>query len=90
MLFFGVTTHVVDGLNWKNLMVKNIGVQTSVDPDFAVDFPLAMQWIAEQRIDVSPILTHRFKLDEIQTAFDTFAQRRDKALKVLIDFPAGE
>ena len=69
-------------------MVKNISVQTSINPDFNRDFPLAMRWIAEQRIDVSPIITHRFDLAEIQTAFETFHQRRDGALKVLVDFPA--
>ena len=86
---FGVPTETVDGLPWRLLMVKNIRVQTSIDPEFDRDFPLAMRWIAEGRIDVSPIITHRFELHEIQTAFDTFHQRRDGALKVLVDFPAG-
>lgn len=89
MLFFGVPTKVVDGLHWQKLMFKNISVQTSINPDFDIDFPLAMQWIAEKRIDVSPIITHRYKVEEIQAAFDLFAQRREGALKVLIDFPAG-
>jgi len=87
ILVFGVPTKIVDGLHWQSVMVKNISVQTSINPDFSKDFPLAMRWIAEQRIDVSPIVTHRFELQDIQTAFETFHQRRDGALKVLVDFP---
>lgn len=87
LLVFGVPTKVVDGLHWNRLLVKNVQVHTSIDPDFSRDFPLAMRWIAEKRIDVSPIVTHRFPLRDVQTAFDTFHQRRDGALKVLLDFP---
>jgi threonine dehydrogenase-like Zn-dependent dehydrogenase len=85
MLVFGVPTEVVDGIRWRDLLVKNLTVHTSVNPDFEIDFPLAMQWIAEKRIDVSGLLTHRFPLAEIQTAFETFHEHRDGALKVLID-----
>jgi threonine dehydrogenase-like Zn-dependent dehydrogenase len=87
ILFFGVPRERLDGIHWRNLWVKNICVHTSVNPDFARDFPLAMRWINEGRVNVSPIITHRYRLEEIQTAFDTFRHRRDGALKVFIDFP---
>ncbi len=58
-------------------------------PDFAIDFPLAMRWINERRVDVSPIITHRYGVEQIQDAFDLFFGRREGSLKVLIDFPAG-
>jgi threonine dehydrogenase-like Zn-dependent dehydrogenase len=48
-----------------------------------------MQWIGEGRIDVRPLLTHTFPLSEIQTAFETFSDRKDDACKVLIRFPAA-
>ena len=87
ILSFGLSEASIDGIHWKDLLWKNITVHTSINPDFARDFPLAMRWIGEGRIDVGPIVTHRFDLSDIQTAFDTFRQRRDGALKVLIDFP---
>jgi threonine dehydrogenase-like Zn-dependent dehydrogenase len=46
-----------------------------------------MQWIAERRIDLSPVITHHYPVAEIQEAFDTFAERRDGALKVFVEFP---
>jgi threonine dehydrogenase-like Zn-dependent dehydrogenase len=90
ILFFGVPSKTpLDGVRWHDLFVKNLTVHTSVNPDFAVDFPLAMQWIAEGRIDVGPLITHRFPVREIQAAFETFRDRREGAIKVLVDFGAG-
>lgn len=88
ILYFGVPPAQIDGVNWRDLFRKNLTVHTSVDPDFRSDFPLAMRWIGEGRVDVSRIITHRFPLGEIQQAFETFRDRTDGALKVLIEFPA--
>jgi threonine dehydrogenase-like Zn-dependent dehydrogenase len=88
LLYFGVPPETIDGLRWRDLFYKNITVHTSVNPDFRRDFPLAMQWIGERRINVAPIITHRFPLADIQTAFETFRDRVDGAIKVLVDFPA--
>jgi threonine dehydrogenase-like Zn-dependent dehydrogenase len=89
ILFFGVPRKQVDELRWGDLFRKNLTVYTSVEPDFTRDFPLAMRWIGEGRLNVAPIITHRFPLQQIQEAFDTFRSRRDGALKVFIDFPAA-
>ena len=40
--------------------------------------------LANRRIDVRPLVTHRFPLRAFADALDTFTQRRDGALKVLI------
>lgn len=88
ILCFGVPPATIDGLRWRDLFFKNATVHTSVNPDFQQDFPLAMQWTREGRIDVSPIITHRFPLSRMQEAFETFRDRRDGAIKVIVDFPA--
>lgn len=88
ILAFGVPPEKLDGLRWRDLFFKNATIHTSVNPDFRREFPLAMQWIGEGRIDVTPILTHRFPLAEIQAAYELFCERRDGALKVLVEFPA--
>jgi len=88
LLSFGVPPKVINGLRWRDLFFKNVTVYTSLGPDFRRDFPLAMQWISEGRVDVSPIITHRFPLSRIQEAFETFRDRRDGAIKVIVDFPA--
>lgn len=88
MLWFGVPPETIDGIRWRQLLIKNITIRTSVDPDFNRDFPLAMRWLAEGRLDLCPIVTHTFPLRDIQTAYETFRDRRDGAQKVVIEFPA--
>ena len=87
--YFGMAPQLLDGIRWRDLYFKNLAVTTSVGPDFTRDFPLAMQWIGEGRMDVRPLVTHSFPLSEIQTAFETFCDRKDGACKVLIRFPAA-
>lgn len=90
VLVFGVPPVRTDNVLLKDAMLKNLTISTSLHPDFDRTFPLAMQWIAEGRVDLSPLLTHRFPLAEIQQAFDIFRDRLDGAQKVLVEFPAWQ
>ena len=40
--------------------------------------------IASDRVDLKPMVTHRFKLDQIEEAYELFAHQRDGVLKVAI------
>ncbi len=41
-----------------------------------------MSVVASGRVERTPLVTHRFKLDDIQEAYDLFANQRDGVLKV--------
>ena len=43
-----------------------------------------MEVIASGRVDTRPLVTHRFKLDDIEAAYDLFSHQRDGVLKVAI------
>jgi threonine dehydrogenase-like Zn-dependent dehydrogenase len=43
-----------------------------------------MDVIASARADLRPLVTHRFKLDDIVAAYDLFSHQRDGVLKVAI------
>ena len=43
-----------------------------------------MDVIASGRVDLKPMVTHRFKLDQIEAAYELFANQRDGVLKVAI------
>lgn len=88
VLYFGVPANEIHNVRLKDAMLRNVRILTSLHPDFERTFPLAMQWLAEERINLAPLLTHRFPLADIQTAFDTFRDRRDGAIKVLVEFPS--
>ncbi|MEZ6048518.1 MAG: zinc-binding dehydrogenase [Planctomycetaceae bacterium] len=88
LLYFGVPPTTIDDVRWGDVFRKNLTVITSVEPDFSLDFPLAMQWISEGRVDVSHLLTHRYPLSEIQKAYEHFRDKTDGSIKVLIEFPS--
>ena len=88
ILYFGVPANTIDGVKLRAALFKNLVITTSIHPDFERTFPLAMQWIAEGRVNLKPLITHRFPLSQIQQAFDTFRDRIDGAQKVLVEFPS--
>jgi threonine dehydrogenase-like Zn-dependent dehydrogenase len=70
---------------WK-LFSREGQIVTSVGPNVPVDFPIAVDMIAQGRLDVAPLITHRFPFHRAQEAFETFGERRDGAIKVLLEF----
>ncbi len=85
VLFFGVPTETIDDVPMRRAFLNNLKIITSVNPDFRRDFPLAMRWIGEGRINVAPLITHSYRLSDIEPAFELFHNKRDGAVKVLID-----
>lgn len=43
-----------------------------------------MEVISSQRVDLSPLVTHHFTLEQIEEAYDLFANQRDGVLKTSI------
>ena len=43
-----------------------------------------MNVVASDRVDLRPLVTHRYRLDEIEAAYELFANQRDGVLKVAI------
>jgi alcohol dehydrogenase len=43
-----------------------------------------MDVLASARTDLRPLVTHRFKLDDIEKAYDLFANQRDGVLKIAV------
>lgn len=47
-----------------------------------------IEMVAHERIDLSPLVTHRFALADLRAALDLFSEQRDGVLKVAL-FPHG-
>jgi threonine dehydrogenase-like Zn-dependent dehydrogenase len=43
-----------------------------------------MEMVAHHRVDLTPLITHRFSLDEIGEAYNVFGERREGAMKIAI------
>ncbi len=86
VLCFGVPDDNIYPIHYSKIIRKNINIFGSIGPEAQADFPLAMRWIAEGRIDVSPIITHRLPFTEVQQGFEMFTRERDKAIKIVLGY----
>lgn len=70
-------------LHLEKLWAKNITIRTRLVD--TVTTPLLIKTVAAGRLQPKKLITHRFPLNEIMMAYDTFGQAaREKALKVIL------
>ena len=79
----GVHGKKVD-LHLETLWSRNITITTRLVD--AVSTPMLLNVVRSNKIDPKLLITHRFKLDQIMDAYETFANAaKTKALKVIIE-----
>jgi alcohol dehydrogenase len=72
------------GLHLESLWDRNISITTRLVD--TVTIPMLFKTVGSHKIDPKRLITHRFKLDQILDAYDTFGNAaRTKALKVIIE-----
>jgi threonine dehydrogenase-like Zn-dependent dehydrogenase len=86
VLFFGIPPEKIDGIAFEAVVRKSLVVHTSVPDDLRPFVTIAQRVIKQGRLDPSRLITHRFPFTKIQDAFETYRDRRDGALKVVVDF----
>lgn len=84
LLAFGVPHQPRYEISFLDFFVKEGRLINSLGPDIQREFPIAVDLIASGRLDVTPIVTHHFPLEEAQRAFSLFAQRTDGVLKAIL------
>jgi len=71
-------------LHLENLWDRNITITTRLVD--TVSTPMLLASVKAKKIDPKLLIAHRFKLDRILDAYDTFGHAADtKALKVIIE-----
>jgi alcohol dehydrogenase len=79
----GVHGSKVD-LHLESLWDRNIRITTRLVD--TVSMPMLLKTLCSHQLDPKPLITHRFKLDHILDAYETFAHAAEThALKVLIE-----
>jgi threonine dehydrogenase-like Zn-dependent dehydrogenase len=86
ILAFGVPDDDYYSIYFNELFRKNITLMTSVGPDVQNDFPLAMDFITQGRIDVSPIISHIIPFTEAQRGFEMSLYKEDGAIKIVFTY----
>jgi len=70
-------------LHMETLWAQNITITTRLVD--TVTTPMLLKTIQSKKLDSKKLITHRFKLSEIITAYDTFGNAaKEKALKVIL------
>lgn len=71
-------------LHLDRLWSHNVTITTGLVDTFSI--PMLLKTVHSNRIDAKQLITHRFKLQDILQAYDTFAKAADtKALKVILE-----
>ena len=71
-------------LHLEELWDRNISITTRLVD--TVTIPMLFKTSRSKKIDPKLLITHRFKLDEILDAYETFGNAaKNKALKVIIE-----
>jgi len=71
-------------LHLEQIWDRNITITTRLVD--AVSTPMLLNILQSHKIDPKVLITHRFKLDQILDAYETFAHAADtRALKVIIE-----
>ena len=86
ILAFGVPDDPTYPFRFGDLFRKNLRLIGSVGPDAQNNFPLAMDMIAQGRIDVSPMITHRLPYTEVQRGFELSLHKKDEAIKIVLEY----
>lgn len=86
VLAFGVPDVERYEIEYNTVFRKNLTLVASVQPEVHQDFTLALDWVDQGRVDLTPLITHKLPFTEAQRGFELAMNREDNALKVLFDF----
>jgi threonine dehydrogenase-like Zn-dependent dehydrogenase len=93
LLYFGIPRATTFEFDFWTFFCKYCDTTTVSDAAFEPGrkaFRQALDWIAEGVINVSPMLTHRFLLEQVLEAYELARTREDGAIKVVIEMPGYE
>eukprot|EP00039_Didymoeca_costata_P029607 m.25500 g.25500 ORF g.25500 m.25500 type:complete len:631 (+) comp7709_c0_seq1:150-2042(+) len=84
---FGVPDDATyNNFEYGKMFRKNLTLVSAVVPDPGRDFPQALALIEQGRFATDGILTHSFKLNDIQNGFDVSSSYKDNVIKLVFEF----
>lgn len=91
VLAFGVPADKIYPLDYGTLFRQNVTLIPSVFPDASRDgdFGQAVDWIADGRVDVTPLFTHAISLREVPGAIRAHAAHAGGVVKTLVTVSSG-
>lgn len=90
VLVFGVPDEEHYPLPIHDMVYQNLRVIGSIHPNVQRDLPLALDMIRQGRLDVGPMITHRFDFADAQAALELAIGRVNNPIKVLLTTAARQ
>ena len=92
ILYFGVPRGQTIAFNFDRLFHKNCRVVTCVgshEEQGQTSTRIALDLIASGAADPRPLITHRFRFNDVVEALELHRTRGDGAVKIVIEMPAA-
>jgi threonine dehydrogenase-like Zn-dependent dehydrogenase len=86
ILAFGIADEAIYPFRYRDWFSKNVTLISTVGPDVQKDFGLSLRWIAEGRVDVTPLITHRKSFKDVQAAFEMCLAKADGVVKCVLEY----
>lgn len=84
VLAFGVPRKTLYDFLFPEFFNKEIKLIGSLGPNVQLEFPVAVDMVVNERINVEQIISHRMAFDDIQKAFEMAAEKKDNAIKIIM------
>ncbi len=84
-LQFGQPKSVEMMFNMWDVYQKRLFLKSTSGPEIERDYGMALEYIQTGRVNIDPLLTHRFALEDVNEAYETFANRADGCIKAVVE-----
>jgi 2-desacetyl-2-hydroxyethyl bacteriochlorophyllide A dehydrogenase len=82
-VIIGIFEDQIQSQRLRDAMVREVKVVGTVN--YCWDFETAIDLVHGKRVDLKPLITHRFPLEQIEEAMETKLDRSHQAIKVIIN-----
>lgn len=84
VLAFGVPRKALYDLLFPEFLNKELKLIGSLGPNVQLEFPVAVDMVVNERIDIDHIVSHRMRFEDIQKAFEMVSGKKDNAIKIIL------
>jgi 2-desacetyl-2-hydroxyethyl bacteriochlorophyllide A dehydrogenase len=82
-VIIGIFEEQIQSLRLRDAMVREVKVIGTVN--YCWDFQTAIDLVNQKKVDLKPLITHRFPLERIKEAMDTKLNPSHQAIKVMVN-----
>lgn len=82
IMIYGVFNKPIDGIDVEAIMIKELTIYGSAGASWAYDAAISL--ISSKRVKIESMITHRFKLENLEKAFKIIEERKEGYIKGMV------